>query len=370
MIIFLNNMKRLLRKRLNLVFMIVVPVVLISFISYAGGGSRGIKCGIVDNDNTPFTLALAQSLDGKCSIVKIDEDDVNKKIFGQLLDVVIIMDEGLTDKIISNEDVHVKAVSLQETNLSMPVDLSIENFMNAAANIALEAGGDKDIFYEGMSAYQNAVLKSESYFVDSEGKNSVKRISTSQLGFLVMGMIFLPSLGARIMIEDKQKKVYYRILSGSMKVSDYMLQSLLSFFAMSALQILLIFTFMAGILKMDFGANFPSIIIASLFFSLCSVALGVAINTVSSNMRQSGLITSLLLSPMCMLGGAWWPMEIMPELLQKIALFVPVTWIMKAYEKILQGNNFSGVISEISAIVGFTVLFSLLASWKRVDVAK
>jgi len=47
-----------------------------------------------------------------------------------------------------------------------------------------------------------------------------------------------------------------------------------------------------------------------------------------------------------MLGGCWWPIEYMPELLKKISNFVPPSWAMKAYEKIITGAGLFEIKNE------------------------
>ncbi len=368
MIIFFNNIKRILRRKTNMLFMIIVPVVLISFISSFASDSGMTRCGIVDYDNTVLSQRLIKSLEDKSVISFIDEKDIQNKLFGQHLDMAVIIDKGFTEDIINNSDVSIKTMSLQETNTSIPLKLSLESYINAAINIAEAANGDSIKFYEGMKSYENGVFST--MYSDITIKGNEAGITKAQMGFLVMSMLFLASFAAMIMIEDKEKKVYYRVLSGPVRVSKYMMQSMLSFFAISVIQVVLIFFFMGVILKVDFGTNVPAMILISLIFSMLCVSLGVAINTLSKDLRQSGLIMSLILSPMCMLGGAWWPLEFMPKILQGIAQFVPVTWIMKAYEKLLYGGSLASTLNEILVLLAFTVVFLLLASWRRVDIAK
>lgn len=368
MTIFLNNIKRILRRKLNIIFMLIVPVVMISFVGSLGNVSSMVRCGVVDYDDTGLTQGLIRSLESKASIRFIKEDEVQSKIFGQHVDIALVIDKGFTDGILNGNEVKIRIMSLQENDASIPVKMSINSYVNAAVNISETVSGNEERFYEAMKVFENGAIRLDAAGVDSRGNEIGTR--KAQMGFLVMGMLFLSSFAALIMLEDKEKKVYYRILSGPLKVSQYMLQSLLSFFTVMVLQVVLIFLFMSLLLKVDFGINIIGMIGVSMIFSLMCVALGVCINSVSKDTRQSSLFMSLFLSPMCMLGGCWWPTEFMPSLLRKIAQFVPTTWIMKAYEKILKGGSIVAVLSEIIVLLSFTLVFFLFASWRRVDIAK
>ena len=368
MTIFLNNIKRILRKKINLLFLIIVPVVLISFVSASTNQSFMTRVGVVDYDDTAFSRNIVESLSQQSRIQMIEEQDIQKKIFGQQMELAIIIEEGYTQDILSGNDVKVKTVSLEESDMSRALLFKLESDLNAAVNIARASDNDIDKFYEGMAAYYTGAFSVQQRSVDREVTDNGGRIG--QMGFLVMSMLFLAGLSSHIMLEDKEKKVYYRVMAGPIRVSSFMIQNILSFVTVCIIQIILIFMFMTVFLNIDFGPNLLGMIIISIIFSFMCVALGVMVNTVSKNMRQAGVAMSMILPPMCMLGGCWWPREFMPEILQKIGQFVPTTWIMEAYTKLIYGMNLWDVINEILVLIAFTIIFILLATWRKVDIAK
>lgn len=85
---------------------------------------------------------------------------------------------------------------------------------------------------------------------------------------------------------------------------------------------------------------------------------------------QFGYLSNLIIVPMCMLGGCYWPIDFMPDTLQKIANFVPTSWLIKATEKIIYGAKLSEVYIEIFIIILFTITFFLIGINKRVDISK
>jgi site-specific recombinase XerD len=56
--IFLNNVKRILKKKITFVFMFIMPVVLISVMGAFGSESGMVRCGIVDNEAEAGTKQL------------------------------------------------------------------------------------------------------------------------------------------------------------------------------------------------------------------------------------------------------------------------------------------------------------------------
>jgi ABC-2 type transport system permease protein len=60
----------------------------------------------------------------------------------------------------------------------------------------------------------------------------------------------------------------------------------------------------------------------------------------------------------------------MPSFLQKIGDFVPTTWALKAAEKVLNGSSLIAVSKELLIMLLFAVVFFLMASWRKADIAK
>jgi ABC-2 type transport system permease protein len=59
-----------------------------------------------------------------------------------------------------------------------------------------------------------------------------------------------------------------------------------------------------------------------------------------------------------MLGGVYWPIDVVPDLMQKIAMAVPQTWAMSGFKEIISGSLHAGtLLKDIGALLGFTVLF-------------
>ncbi len=87
--------------------------------------------------------------------------------------------------------------------------------------------------------------------------------------------------------------------------------------------------------------------------------------TLVKTQRSAGsvaVLASLVLAP---LGGCWWPLFITPRWMQFIAKVTPHAWANTAFNKLmLFGADFSSVVPEMLALVGFTFLFGAIAIWR------
>lgn len=369
MIIFISNVQRMLRKKWNLIPMLVFPAALILLVMWLNmEGTRILRVGVVDHDATPLTQNLMDVLQEKAHVQKIRDTDIQVKLTEDLFDYVIVIDRGFTGKLIKNENPMIKGYRIQEANTSAPVRIGIESFINAARNIAKVSEGDSDKFYRGMKDYQNGSF-AMAYQTIEDGTRR-KRNTVFVMGFLVLGMLFFSSIAATLVLEDKQNNTFYRLFYSPLSLKSYMFQHILSLLLLSLLQIGAIFAIMLLVFKADFGPSVFNIFAVFAVFSLVSVSFGLAISSASKNKRQASVVSSLLVTPICMLGGCFWPREIMPDILIKIADFVPTTWILKTVEKIVFGSSLAGVAMEILILFLFALIFFLVGTWRRVDLEK
>lgn len=368
MTIFIYNIKRILKRKLNIIFMIVVPVIFILISMAATQSGSPIAVGIVDNDNTKLTNTLLENLEDKCTIVKVNEDEITSKIISSSIQYAIVIDEGFTNSIINGEEAKVKSYSIQETDAAVPLKMYIENFINAAKNIGAAAVGNQDKFYTGMDYYQDGSFASD--FKTFDFKAFSKQTTLTSLGFLIMCILFLSSFSASMILEDKKSNTYYRIFSTPIKIKSYMLQNILSFIAIAAIQIAAVIAAMKFLFKADLGPSILNLYLVMFVFGIVSVSIGIAISSLSKDTRQASTLTTFIIIPACMLGGCYWPREVMPDVLKRIGDFVPTTWALKGAEGVLNGSSILGLWKELGILVLFALVFFLLASWRKADVAK
>ncbi|WDC83463.1 ABC transporter permease [Caloramator sp. mosi_1] len=144
-----------------------------------------------------------------------------------------------------------------------------------------------------------------------------------------------------------------------------MIQNILSSYIVIALQTTVVFLIINKIFNFNFNNILINLYILFLLFSIFSVALGISISNISKDRIQFGYLTNLIIVPMCMLGGCYWPQDFMPEYLRNISNLVPTSWFMKAVEKIVFGTELNGVYKEISIIILFTIIFFLIGISKK-----
>lgn len=100
-------------------------------------------------------------------------------------------------------------------------------------------------------------------------------------------------------------------------------------------------------------------------FALTGISFGIAIAGVARNMNQLGVLGSIFIFPMSVLGGSILPVEIMPDFMQRAALLVPNYWAGRGIQLALEPGSAVEFLLPIGILAAFAAVFFLLGSWKR-----
>jgi ABC-2 type transport system permease protein len=184
-------------------------------------------------------------------------------------------------------------------------------------------------------------------------------------GYLVMFVFFAAAVTAETIVRERQNHTLERLLASSVK-RESILGGVFTGTLIRGLVQIVIF-WVAGILifKIDLGLAPAAVIILSLLMVIMSAAFAVMLSTLARTQRAAGslaTVTALLLAP---LGGCWWPLFILPKWLQNVAKISPHAWANIGFNKLmLFGAEFNAVIPEMLALVGFTIVFGIIAVWR------
>ncbi|MGB7606256.1 MAG: ABC transporter permease [Lutisporaceae bacterium] len=365
MTIFLNNLKRLSRDKFILIVMLLLPIIFIAFSMYAVGGDRPLNVAVIDYDDTKLTSILKDNLRSSSNLIELQEQDIKQKLINGKLEYVIKIDKGFTQDLIDGVDVKLQSYSLKETNTSIPIKVFIDSFINSSKNIAFTARGNEEEFYKGMELYLSDIVAVDYRSIENT-EHDTKSNSLLSFGFLVMFMFFMATSSTTLVLEDKHLNTYSRVLSSPITTRNYFIQNLLSYIAIMLIQVFAVFTLLIFIFRADLGPSIINLLILYSVFTLASVALGLTICSFSKDLKQANAMAYLITIPMCMLGGCFWPREIMPEVLQQLSNFIPVTWVLKATEKLLYGSSITAISSELGILLLFALVFFIAGSNKKI----
>lgn len=369
MTVSIYTLKRICRNKLTLGLILVIPALAIGVLfGVAGDPYSDISVGIVDQDQTPLTAMLSDYLEDSFPVSELEEGQITGALAAGDVDYALVIDAGFTGELINHNMPALRGYSIQETNLARPVKHKIESYLGAANSIALTAN-DSAAFYRGMADFNTGSfgVKVQAYSDSDVEKSSDGAIHS--MGFLAMTMLFFSAMAAVNLVEDRNNRTYFRILASPVSIRSYIFQKIISFFFLLLVMVFVVFLVVQLLFDLYLGPLPLDLFLVMAFFALLCVSMSVALAGLTRTTQQVGTASTLAIMPMTMLGGLFWPREIMPGSMQVIGEFLPTTWVMRAAGTVIVGNPLSSAFTELAVLSGFILVFFVLGSWRQKDIA-
>jgi ABC-2 type transport system permease protein len=92
------------------------------------------------------------------------------------------------------------------------------------------------------------------------------------------------------------------------------------------------------------------------------IGVGILAISMSGDQASGTMIVNLLMFPMIFLGGVFYPIQQMPEFMQTIAKFIPITYAADAMRKIILLNAGIGdILFQIVILIAFGIVTMAIA---------
>jgi ABC-2 type transport system permease protein len=112
--------------------------------------------------------------------------------------------------------------------------------------------------------------------------------------------------------------------------------------------------------------NVLAIFLMMSLFNLFAVSLVLALSSVIKTFVAISVAISMIATLLSMLGGLFWPLEFVPDIMVKIAWFTPSYWFNQGLRNV--GDiTFEGFVMPILFLLAFTVVTLLIGGFKRVQ---
>jgi ABC-2 type transport system permease protein len=206
------------------------------------------------------------------------------------------------------------------------------------------------------------------YFIFGGGMGSVANVNGNYKhfifpGFLAMTIIFSSLFNGAYIVWDKKvdflKEVLITPLSRTTiftgKVAGGTTDALIQ-----ALMLLIIGLFL-GIPFTAVGILLTVFILV--IFTIGLVSLGLIIGSFLESPEGFGMVASFIIYPLFLLSGALYPLDNLPHWLKILTHADPATYAVDGLRNVILGTSSMSLISNISVITGFDIVFILVGTW-------
>jgi len=285
------------------------------------------------------------------------------------------------------------AFARQRRRLTLPVGLSDSLLHGGRVQLELQhrdAGIDRDydVFRVQRAAYatlaavaasaeDGAVLPAELAQVDSlprvlslrvEKAGQRRRIPSgfeqAIPGILVMFVLMnMLNSGAILLVGERERGLLRRLAYAPIPRGAVVLGKWGGRMALGAVQVALGLFFGTVFFGMDWGANWPIVIVVLMAWGAFCASCGLLMGSLGRSQGQVAGLGTLATMSLAALGGCWWPIEITPEWMQTLQKALPSGWAMDAMHRLVSfGLGPESVLVHIVALLAGALLVGRLGA--------
>jgi ABC-2 type transport system permease protein len=172
-------------------------------------------------------------------------------------------------------------------------------------------------------------------------------------GFLLSGISFL---------RERSQGTRERLMASPVSRLDIILGYLIGFLLFAIIQTLVLFFYTVYVINVDFLCELWQIILFQVLIGILSVCLGIFISAFARNEFQMIQFIPLIIVPQVFICGVLFPVNTLPDWLQWIARFLPLTYGVDGIRAMmLEGKGLVDIGKEIAVLAGYAIALMALA---------
>ncbi len=405
--IAVNDLRVFLSSRANLVGLLAIPVgmtALLGIFIPSGQGPTRVRLDVIDRDRGAISSQLLEAIrqaNDRLVLCPMDNDvddicdlgrDPSLSLERSTLRVqegevsaLIEIPSGFTAKVRNFQPVQIRYLSQEDLVtpglIRQAVDAALLRVNGAIVasqvgsrvlgSLQLDAHPEQELaLYQRAAAIweqdpvQISFQLSAQEAVDPTTLLDVGGFGQSVPGMGSMFVLFTVLGGMTALIGEKKQWTLQRLAATPVSRAQLLGGKVLGRFILGALQYAVVFAvgIIAGI---NFGRDLLALALIMLTFTLASTSLSFAIGNFLKSEQQAAGVSNLLGFTLAPLGGAWWPLEIVPAFMRTVGHISPIAWAMDGYTSLMFRNgDLSTVWVSIVVLVGMSILFFAFGIWR------
>lgn len=366
LLIIANNLKVTFRKKGNIIIYIFLPLlgVLLSLLIYGGSDTSVLRVGVVNHDNGAFSVDLKDVIMERegFAVFDLNENDINSKLLDFDLEAAIIIPEGFSDSVYNGTTRDVEIISLKGQATTAWIEQMLNSHIDSLFKLSAASGGDRQLFDKMYEQFKGDKININ--VIKLEDKKVGKYMTLTSIGFLIMFMMLGTSFTSMIILKEKRDRTYHRICSAPVHAKQYILANSITSLLILILQILFILFALKFVFHINTGVSGIALFIILLMFGFVAIGIGLLVTAFSNSSYMAGNLSTLIMTPTCMLGGCFWSPSLMPEFMQKISYFMPQRWAISAVEKLQANADVTGIYLNLLVLAAFALTLILVSIYK------
>jgi ABC-2 type transport system permease protein len=379
------NLLQLLRDRSQLVTMIAVPLLLTTvFGMMLGGGESRTVVAFADLDGTRYSGEVAAALDPRSyDVRKVTEAEARAEVTAGQAAAALVVPKGFGDDLLSGVKTTVLLIRDPRSNSALAVSEAVSGrvqrlaadaetirivrkaFLTVSISTGSSLGSPSP---EDVYTYADKLWSPTPPLSIAEVKvtqSTVRGASQSpagfqqySLGFTLTFMLFMGLGSAGGFLDDRELGTLSRLLTTPNNKAKLILGKVAGIYVTVLFEAALMIG--AGVLlyHVPWGQDPLGVAMIVASYGLAATGLGVMMSTIARTRGQLSAVTAVLSTALAMLGGCYWPIDIVNESMRLVSRFTPTGWAMAALvDLVVRNHGAAGAVQPALVLSLFAAVF-------------
>ncbi|MFZ5824700.1 MAG: ABC transporter permease [Bacillota bacterium] len=382
--IALTQFRMTLKNKAALGTMFAMPLAFIIIFGLLLGGGGGnstpstprafiYPIALIDEDQSLASTLLVERLhqERDLKVRAAERTELDKLIADTKVIAGFVIPKGFGAALSAGEAVTLELITHRGTNMDRGIDPILQRKVNQLAGdyaLALKlittteeeqlraaldrVAGERE--GRGASVVAQPMVR-EAAPRDADGYNA---LNFSAIGFTIMSVMMSILMMAGIILFERQHGTWGRLLTSPTDRVSLLSGYLLSFFVTGIFQFSVLVLGTRLLFRMNWGPLLPLFAVGAATV-LAAAGMGLFLAGLVRSFEQQQAVGVIFVIASSMLGGLFWPLDLMSPTMQRIGHLTPQAWAMKGLTEVaLRGGSWEGLIWPLLVLLSLAVIFS------------
>ncbi|WP_406829765.1 ABC transporter permease [Pedococcus sp. KACC 23699] len=370
------SLRRMVRDRTSMFFVVLLPVLVILVIGVTVGGRSGVRVAVVDLDRSAVASGLVHDLDTSRGITLVhlpDIDAARTAVRRGQQDVAVVVPAHYGARLLAGLPATLTTIDTSAAGNRQAADTAVGAVVGhhaaqfqAAAFATAHSGRDVGSALALARRLQTGV---PTVAVRTDVVNGASDILPAGFGYsaptMLVLFVFVNALaGGAAMIQTRGLKLYDRIMAAPVRPLDVVLGEGCAYLLLALLQSALIVGVGVGFFGVSWGNPWAAGALVAVW-ALVGMGAGMLSGTLFRTPEQASAIGPALGIGLGMLGGCMWPLAIVSPAMRTIGHVAPQAWAVDAWTIVIsRGGDVASIALELGVLAAFAIVLVGLASFR------
>ncbi|HEY8993611.1 MAG TPA: ABC transporter permease [Lacunisphaera sp.] len=184
-------------------------------------------------------------------------------------------------------------------------------------------------------------------------------------GWAMQFLLFALSGAATALFYERDHGIFHRILAGPVGRAQILWSKFIYGVCIGLLQLTVLFIGGRILYGIDIEHHFGMLLLVCAFAAAACTAFGMLLAAITSSPEAASGLATFVILLMCAVGGAWFPVTLMPEVIQHFSKLTLVYWAMEGFAQVLWANaSLVELLPTLGVLGAMAAVIMAIAVWR------